>query len=238
MGETMIEKQRGHTMTTPRNRSFGRPQLTADGAAYHEAGHTLATYACGGHVEYTRVHSGGGATDSRYSIQRRRAGKDKWEYHPRSMRQFHYMRLAGLFAGPIAESRISENLSNVKADVNEMLVEVRQLFPREDDSVNGRNDDNYLAQFDAMVLVLAMASPTCEKALAAMDVAGGRALIDIKIVRVLVRSARLAHKIVDRNWPTVQSLATNLLKTGKLDRKGIEDIIEPSACRLEPEELN
>jgi hypothetical protein len=154
------------------------------------------------------------------------------------MRQFHYMRLAGLFAGPIAESRITGNLANVKADVMDMLVELRQLFRRRNDPVNNRNYDKYLAQFDAMVLVLAMASPTSEKALAAMDVVGGRALIDIKIVRMLVRSASLAHKIVDRNWATIQRLATKLSKTGKLDRKGIEEIIEPSACRLEPEELN
>ena len=58
-----------------------------------------------------------------------------------------------------------------------------------------------------------------------LDIVNGRELIDPKIVRMLARSARRAHQVVDRNWPTIEKLATALLPKSGMSGREIEEIV-------------
>ncbi len=168
----------------------------------------------------------GGITYVEHPVLRRRNSANQWEYHPGSMRQVCRARLVSAFAGPVAEHRISNDLRSlgITGDLRYAVANLRLLFDGEDHLVEACDFKKYSLQFAVMIHFLVL-TPSIEGAMEALDIVNGRELIDPKIVRMLARSARRAHQIVDRNWPTIEELATALLPKSGMTGKEIEEIV-------------
>jgi hypothetical protein len=155
---------------------------------------------------------------------RRRNSADQWEYHPGLMRYLSRARLVSAFAGPIAEHRISNDRTSIARDLINIAFNLRFLFRGKNHVVETCDFKKYSLQFEAMIHLLVL-TPSTDGVMAALDIVNGRKLIDPKIVRMLVRSARRAHLIVDRNWPTIKELAAALLSKGSMSGSEIEEIV-------------
>jgi ATP-dependent Zn protease len=187
--------------------------------ATHEAGHAVAAYAMGGDVQKRGIvlHGGGGKTYIRlHTIPE----------HPQIMRLTHWANIVTNFAGPIAESKVTRDLAaGLSGDVKRIAHSLREVCGRQSHLIEACDYEKNWSGWLAMICVLAVPPATTEKALAAWDVGKGKQAIDVKLVRILVRFARLAHKLTHRNWTAVQDLATQLVKKRKMTRKEVEEVI-------------
>jgi hypothetical protein len=114
--------------------------------------------------------------------------------------------------------------TGIMGDVRNAVANLRILFQGNDHLVEACNFKKYSLQF-AIVMHVLVLTPSFEGAMEALDIVNGRELIDQKIVRMLVRSARCAHLIVERNWPTIEKLATALLPKSGMPGKEITEIV-------------
>lgn len=211
---------------TNRKSSRSRRWREKYATAAHEAAHAVTTIALGGQLKNRGIvlREDGGITYVQHPVLRRRNSANQWEYHPGSMRQVCRARLVSAFAGPIAENRISNDQTGIMGDVRNAVMNLRILFQGNDHLVEACNFKKYSLQF-AIVMHLLVLTPSIEGAMEALDIVNGRELIDQKIVRMLVRSARCAHLIVERNWPTIEKLATALLPKSSMTGREIEEIV-------------
>jgi hypothetical protein len=192
--------------------------------AFHESGHAVADYALGGSCPGIILRGLGGLAYSEHYTIGRRNQEGRWEYEPQIMRLTRWASIVGSFCGGVAESRVTRDIAGVAGDSQNIALYLRELLGRKSPLVKLCDHKKYGFQFGCVVGVLAV-DPNPEKGLAAWTLGRKSEAIDLKFVEMLIRFAKLAHRIIDRNWAAVEDLANEVAKKRKMSRAEIEQII-------------
>jgi hypothetical protein len=208
-------------ITEPRKQELKALPVTSAqrrAVAVHESGHAVTTCSLG-----LGLHKRGIVLRGREGTTYGR-GTELHSRNPQVRKRSYRALITIDFAGPIAEYRV-DNWAHIDDDLQNIALRLRKLLPRKNDFVeNAWNIGDSWGNFWAMICCMVTHNEK-DRALAALDESVGLSTIDMSIFELLWPLAQQAQSIVQAHWSTIEEIADELVRKGRLSGREIEGII-------------